>query len=242
MNQRKIILLKTVIIGVIALVTSTNFCFGQTKSEQLDKLLNLYHEYGKFNGSVLMADQGKLVYKKGFGMANMEWDIPNKPNTKHRLGSITKQFTAMLILQLAAADKLDLQAPVTKYLSDYPKESGDKITIHHLLTHTSGIPNYTSFPGFFEEESRNPYTPDAFVEKFANKDLEFTPGEKFNYSNSGYFLTISKEGSQLKAQATGQQILDIFPNSNEVFYLKAIVAQITFNKGENGKIESLTLL
>lgn len=188
MNKRKRIFLKIVIVGVFALVTSSNFCFGQTKNEQLDKLLNLYQEYGKFNGSVLIADQGKVVYKKGFGMANMEWDIPNKPNTKHRLGSITKQFTAMLILQLAAADKLDLHAPVTKYLPDYPKESGDKITTHHLLTHTSGIPNYTSFPGFFEEESRNPYTPDEFVEKFANKDLEFTPGEKFNYSNSGYFL------------------------------------------------------
>ena len=188
MNKQKRILLKIVIVGVITLVTSINFCIGQTKNEQLDKLLNLYQEYGKFNGSVLITDQGKVVYKKGFGMANMEWDIPNKTNTKHRLGSITKQFTAMLILQLAAENILDLHVPVSKYLPDYPKESGNIITIHHLLTHTSGIPNYTSFPGFMEKESRNPYTPDEFVEKFANKDLEFTPGEKFNYSNSGYFL------------------------------------------------------
>lgn len=188
MNNRKNILLKIVVVGVITLVTSINFCFGQTKNEQLDKLINLYQEYGKFNGSVLIADQGKVIYKKGFGMANMEWDIPNKSNTKHRLGSITKQFTAMLILQLAAENKLDLNSPITKYLPDYPKENGDKITTHHLLSHTSGIPNYTAFPRFFEEESRNPYTPGEFVEKFANKDLEFSPGEKFNYSNSGYFL------------------------------------------------------
>lgn len=188
MIKQKRILLKTVIVGVITLATSINFCFGQTKNEKLDKLLNLYQEYGKFNGSVLIADQGKIVYKKGFGMANMEWDIPNKPNTKHRLGSITKQFTAMLILQLAAEKKLDLHTPITKYLTDYPKENGNKITIHHLLSHTSGIPNYTAFPRFFEEESRNPYTPNEFVEKFANKDLDFSPGEKFNYSNSGYFL------------------------------------------------------
>ena len=109
-------------------------------------------------------------------------------NTKHRLGSITKQFTAMLILQLVAEGKLDLQAPITTYLPDYPKASGDIITSHHLLTHTSGIPNYTAFPKFMEDESRNPYTPEEFVKKFNNKSLDFTPGEKFSYSNSGYFL------------------------------------------------------
>ncbi len=170
----------------ILLLYNTNF--AQNKLEQIDKLISVYAEYGKFNGSVLVADHGKVIYKKGFGMANMEWEIPNQPNTKHRLGSITKQFTAMLILQLAADGTLDLQSPITTYLPDYPKDKGDKITAHHLLTHTSGIPNYTAFPRFFQDESRNPYTPDEFVEKFADKDLEFTPGDRFNYSNSGYFL------------------------------------------------------
>ncbi|MET2985327.1 serine hydrolase [Aureibaculum conchae] len=207
MNKQKRMLDKTILLGFVAIVISINFSFGQTKTEKLDNLLNKYHEYGKFNGSVLIADQGKVVYKKGFGMANMEWDIPNKSTTKHRLGSITKQFTAMLILQLAAADKLDLQAPITKYLPDYPKKSGDKITTHHLLTHTSGIPNYTAFPKFFEEESRNPYKPEEFVEKFAHKDLEFTPGEKFNYSNSGYFL-LGVIAEKLSGKTYEQMLLD----------------------------------
>ena len=184
--QRK--MFKFTFIGMIVLIASINVCFSQTKTEQLDKLLNLYHEYGQFNGSVLIAEQGEVIYKKGFGMANMEWDIPNEPNTKHRLGSITKQFTAMLILQLVADDAIDLEAPITSYLPDYPKETGDQITIHHLLTHTSGIPNYTAFPNFFKEQSRNPYTPDEFVEVFAHKKLDFAPGERFSYSNSGYFL------------------------------------------------------
>ena len=162
--------------------------FSQTKVEQIEELISTYEEYGKFNGSVLVSDQGKVIYKKGFGMANMEWDIPNQPNTKHRLGSVTKQFTAMLILQLVAEGKLDLQAPISNYLSDYPKASGDIITSHHLLTHTSGIPNYTSFPKFMEDQSRNPCTPEEFVKTFAGKALDFTPGEKFSYSNSGYFL------------------------------------------------------
>jgi CubicO group peptidase (beta-lactamase class C family) len=173
---------------MLLLLLLCNVTFSQSKADQIDQLISKYAEYGKFNGSVLVSDQGKIIYKKGFGMANMEWDIPNAPDTKHRLGSITKQFTAMLILQLAEAGKIDLQTPVTKYLPEYPKESGDKITIHHLLTHTSGIPNYTSFPKFFEDESRTPYTPDEFLKVFEDKDLDFEPGKQFSYSNSGYFL------------------------------------------------------
>lgn len=150
--------------------------------------MSLYTEYGQFNGSVLVAEDGEVLYKNGFGKANMEWDISNAANTKHRLGSITKQFTAMLILQLVEEGKLNLEAPITTYLTDYPKETGDKVTLHHLLTHSSGIPNYTSFPKFFEETSRDPYTPTEFISKFKDMELEFTPGEKFAYSNSGYFL------------------------------------------------------
>jgi CubicO group peptidase (beta-lactamase class C family) len=173
---------------LILLLLVSNINFAQTKVEQIEELLSTCEAYGKFNGSVLVSDQGKVLYKKGFGLANMEWDIPNQPNTKHRLGSITKQFTAMLILQLVAEGKLDLKAPITTYLPDYPKTSGDVITIHHLLTHTSGIPNYTAFPKFMEDESRNPYTPEEFLKTFADKALDFTPGDKFSYSNSGYFL------------------------------------------------------
>jgi len=177
---------RTAFIAVIAFVATITVSFAQTKTAQLDDLLNKYTEYGQFNGSVLVADQGKVIYKKGFGMANMEWDIPNTPDTKHRLGSITKQFTAMLIMQLVADGKLDLQAPVSKYLPDYSKANGDKITTHQLLTHTSGTPNYTSFPNFFKDMSRNPYTPTEMVRMYADSILDFTPGERFSYSNSGY--------------------------------------------------------
>ncbi|WP_052158394.1 serine hydrolase [Lacinutrix jangbogonensis] len=175
-------------IFILFLVLISNMGFAQTKVEQIEKLLTTYEEYGKFNGSVLVSEQGKVIYKKGFGMANMEWDIPNQPNTKHLIASITKQFTAMLILQLVAEGKLDLQEPITTYLPDYPKGSGDIITTHHLLTHTSGIPDYTEFPKFMEDESRNPYSPEAFVKTFDEKELDFKPGEKYSYSSSGYFI------------------------------------------------------
>ena len=161
---------------------------AQNKSDEIDKLVSKYHEYEQFNGSVLVSENGKVIYKKGFGMANMEWDILNQSNTKHRLGSVTKQFTAMLTLQLAEKGKIKLDVPITTYLPDYPKTNGDQITIHQLLCHTSGIPNYTSFPDFFKKDSKNFYTPEEFVKKFADLPLEFKPGEKFAYSNSGYFV------------------------------------------------------
>ncbi len=186
--KSKHFLKKAFFIGLFILLILPSFVIAQTKAEQIDKLMKLHHEYGQFNGSVLVAEKGKVIYKKGHGLANMEWDIPNQPDTKHRLGSITKQFTSMLIMQLVEEGKLKLDVPITTYLKDYPKSTGEKITIHHLLTHTAGIPNYTSFPNFFNDHMRNPYTPDEFVEVFKDSTLQFTPGEKFAYSNSGYFL------------------------------------------------------
>lgn len=162
--------------------------FAQSKAEKIDALIQQYVANKQFNGSVLVADKGQVVFKKGYGMANREWNVPNAPDTKFRLGSITKQFTAMLIMQLVEKGTLKLAGKVTDYLPDYPKATGDKITIHHLLTHTSGIPNYTSFPGFFQTKSREPYKPDAFLKTFADMPLDFEPGAKFSYSNSGYFL------------------------------------------------------
>ena len=179
--------MKNIFLGIFALIAILNTATGQTKIEKIDELISACAEYGKFNGSVLVAEHGEIIYKKGFGFANMEWDIPNQPDTKFRLASVTKQFTAMLIVQLVAENKLQLDVPITTYLPDYPKINGDRITIHHLLTHTSGTPNYTSFPNY-RDMMRNPYSPAEIVDSFADSTLEFTPGEKFNYSNSGYVL------------------------------------------------------
>ena len=161
---------------------------AQSKANKIDNLVSLYQKYGQFNGSVLVADNGKVLYEKGFGMANMEWNIPNAPDTRFRLGSITKQFTATLILQLVEQGKIKLDGKLSDYLPDYRKDTGAKVTIHNLLSHTSGIPSYTSLPGFFQNVSRNPFTIDEFIKKYASGDLDFEPGTKFVYDNSGYFL------------------------------------------------------
>ena len=161
---------------------------AQDKVAKIDQLLALYTKYDQFNGTALVADNGKVIYKKGFGLANMEWNIPNAPDTKFRLGSITKQFTATLVLQLVEQGKIKLDGKLIDYLPDYRNDTGSKVTIHHLLSHTSGIPSYTALPNFAQNISRNPYTVDEFVKKYSSGDLEFEPGTKFAYNNSGYFL------------------------------------------------------
>jgi CubicO group peptidase (beta-lactamase class C family) len=161
-----------------------NVSCTQVKEEKLEELLSTYASYGTFNGAVLVAQEGKLIYKKGFGLANREWDIPNQSDTRFRLASVSKQFTALLILQLVAENKLDLEAPISQYLPDYPA-SGEQISIHHLLSHSSGIPNYTSFPSYWKM-MRQSTTPDELLRHFADSALRFTPGKYFEYSNSGY--------------------------------------------------------
>lgn len=151
-----------------------------------DSHIAAYVQQNRFQGSALVAKGGKILLSKGYGLANEEHDIPNKPNTKFRLGSITKQFTAVAILQLQEQGKLNVKDPVSKYIPDSP-EAWKKVTIHHLLSHTSGIPSYTSTPDY-GKRMRESSKPLDFIARFKDKPLEFEPGSKFNYSNSGYFL------------------------------------------------------
>ena len=139
-----------------------------------------------FMGTVLVACDGSTILDKGYGSADLEWNIPNAPDTRFRLGSITKQFTAAGILLLEERGKLRVDDPISKYLPDTPP-AWKNITFYHLLTHTSGIPSFTSFPDYEELQGR-PVTPEQLVARFRDKPLEFQPGEKWNYSNSGYAL------------------------------------------------------
>jgi CubicO group peptidase (beta-lactamase class C family) len=181
------------------------------KAAKIDELLKAYAGLSQFNGVALVAEDGKVIFKKGYGMANMEWNIPVEPDTRFRLGSITKQFTSMLVLQLVQEGKVKLDGKITDYLPDYRKDTGDRVTVHHLLNHTSGIPSYTGMPNFLQEVSRNPYKVSDFVKKYASGDLEFEPGSKFNYNNSGYFLLgaiVERVTGKTYEQALRERILD----------------------------------
>jgi CubicO group peptidase (beta-lactamase class C family) len=187
-KKSPIVLPGALIVFLMLLFAFSSPAFSQSKADKIDGLMKLYYDDGKFNGAALVAEGGRVIYEKGFGLANMEWNIPNRPDTKFRLGSITKQFTSMLILQLVEEGQISLEGTLSEYLPYYREDTGKKVTIHHLLTHTSGIPSYTNLPNFMDEVSRDPYGVEEFVRKYCSGDLEFEPGARFNYNNSGYFI------------------------------------------------------
>jgi CubicO group peptidase (beta-lactamase class C family) len=153
---------------------------------RMDEIVQSYVAAHQFMGSVLVVRDGETLLDRGYGSADLEWEVPNTLTTKFRLGSITKQFTAACFLLLEEQGKLKLDDPVKTHLPDAPA-AWDKITIFHLLTHTSGIPNLTEFPDF-RHTMASPATPRELLARFRDKPLDFAPGEKHRYSNSGYLL------------------------------------------------------
>jgi CubicO group peptidase (beta-lactamase class C family) len=151
----------------------------------LDSYMHAQVNVNEFTGTVLVARKGKIIYEKAFGMADREWNVPNTIDTKFEIGSITKQFTASCVLQLANEGKLSLDDKLSKYFPDFPKS--DTVSIHMLLTHTSGIKNYTELPEFGKMASL-PIEKDTMVAMIRKQAYNFSPGTKWNYSNSGYFL------------------------------------------------------
>jgi len=156
-------------------------------TQKLDQYINSANAVNKFNGAALIAQNGRILLEKGYGLQNVSEHLNNDTNTLFQIGSITKSFTAIVILKLQEEGKLSVYDKLNKFFPDFPK--GDKITIYHLLTHTSGIHNYTDIIG--EEDSAivcYPVTKERVLKTFENKGLLFKPGKKFDYSNSGYFL------------------------------------------------------
>ncbi len=161
-------------------------CRAQALDKRLEQIIQSHVTNHDFMGSVLIAKGDTLVLSRGYGSANLEWDVPNSPATKFRLGSVTKQFTAASVLLLEQRGKWKVNDPVKKYMPDAPA-SWDKITLFNLLTHTSGIPSFTGFADYSSFEAKTT-TPKELVDRFRDKPLEFEPGTKWNYSNSGYVL------------------------------------------------------
>jgi CubicO group peptidase (beta-lactamase class C family) len=176
---------------LLVLVLFVNTFSAQTTADKqlaakCDQLLSEQFKASETGGTALIAKKGQIIYKKAFGMANLELNIPMQADNVFRIGSISKQFTAVAILQLMEQGKLGLQDDITKFISDYPTH-GHKITIEHLLTHTSGIQSYTGMKDF-ENISRLDKKPEELIAFFKNQPMEFAPGTKWNYNNSGYFL------------------------------------------------------
>lgn len=179
-SRKLFIAITLIFIGVISQVQS------QTLEHQIGQILQ-----AKFStngpGAVFMATKGgSVVYEKAFGMANLELDVPMQTDNVFEIGSMTKQFTAVAILMLMEEGKLKLEDDITKYIPDYPTQ-GHTITIHHLLTHTSGIKSFTSVKGL-NAIAKQDMEPLEMIDFFKNEPMDFAPGEAFKYNNSGYVI------------------------------------------------------
>jgi CubicO group peptidase (beta-lactamase class C family) len=148
---------------------------GQTFPEKVDSYIRPFVETQNFNGVVLVAQKGTIVYLKAFGEADAAHRVPNTLNTKFHIASLSKSFTAAAILLLQERGVLHVTDPVSTFIPDYP--GGSKITIHHLLTHTSGIPNINNMPEY-ATISRFPQTPATLIAAFMHKPPDFEPGAR----------------------------------------------------------------
>jgi len=178
--------IKTIILIVAILFELPAISYAQKIEDQFDEMLHEQYIPYEPGATVLVAIDGKIIYHKAFGMANLELDVPMEKEMVLEIGSITKQFTAVSILMLMEEGKLDLDDDITKFIKDYPTH-GHHISIHHLLTHISGIKSYTSMLSW-PPVWRKDFEPMELIDFFKNEPMDFAPGEKFSYNNSAYFI------------------------------------------------------
>lgn len=153
---------------------------------RIDSVMKVLTERTDFSGTVLVSDGGRVIYHKAFGFANREWDVRNTTSSRYKLASLGKQFTALLILQLADSGRISLDDPLVKYLPELRAPNAGRILVRHVLSHRSGIPNYHAIPLFDSLVSKRYHTLEQFVGLFADMPLLFEPGTDIQYSNLGY--------------------------------------------------------
>jgi CubicO group peptidase (beta-lactamase class C family) len=183
-----------IFVGLILFAAQFAYAQGSVASVQtaeqiaakVDEYMSAAVKVDDFSGSVLVARDGQPIFNKSYGLASIELGAPNTPQTVFRIASISKPFTATAIMILQERGKLNVGDSICKYLADCPA-AWQPITIKHLLTHTSGIPDYLYFPDF-QSTIALPVTHEKMIATFRNKSLGFAPGEKFAYNNSGYYL------------------------------------------------------
>lgn len=170
----------------LVLLFSCSWAMGQNTARNIDSLITLYHKDGKFTGTILVAKEGEVILKKGYGYKNTVKKQKNDGKGIFQLGSVSKTFTSTMILMLQEEGKLNVKDKLSKYFPAYP--DGDKITIENLLTHTSGIFNYTEDTGFIKKDMFTHQGRQELIALFKDRLTGIEPGTKFDYSNSNYML------------------------------------------------------
>jgi len=161
---------------------------GEDRKAALLELCQASADTQLFSGAVLVADKGEVIFQAGFALANQEWKIPNTTDTKFRLASVSKQFCSLIVMQLVQEGTVQLDDTITDHLADYRPDTGDKITLHHLLAHQSGIPDFTASYDYRTTISRLKFDPDEFIKLHCSGDLANQPGTIYSYCNAGYVI------------------------------------------------------
>ena len=186
-------------IPIAALLTTSELIAAsptpsQSPAAKLESFIDAFAREHDFSGTILVQENGNRKYARSFGAADRAFNVPADSNTRYRIASITKLFTSVLVLQLRDEGKLDLNGSIKKYLPDYPGEGGDEITIHHLLNHTSGLPQWDNVASYQEafangvEQYQKPLSADVLLKRCCSGKATEKPGAKFNYNNADYFV------------------------------------------------------
>jgi len=186
--------------------------YPQTFEERVDRYISSFPKHEEFQGVVLAAVGGKILLRKGYGLASREYNIPNGPDTKFQVGSISKAFTGILVLKMVEKGLIKLDATICDYLSSYPEDPGKKITIHHLLSHSSGIPHhYIAVPDYWKRHDKVFHTPKELLDIFSNISLVHEPGKQFTYSSPGFYIlgaVLEQVGKKCYAELLREYIFD----------------------------------
>jgi len=176
------IVLFSIVLGIIGTQVSS-----QSLPDKIDMLVNDYSVNKGFMGTVLVADKGEIIFSKGYGLADADRNIPNTKDTRFLIGSITKQFTSMLVMQLVQQGKLGLEEKLSDLLPEFPRDPGERITVGMLLGHTSGLPFPEGIEKYYYVTKKEEFLQE-FLKQLSSEGLRFEPGEGYGYSNAGYFL------------------------------------------------------
>lgn len=213
--------MKKLFIFLVILSAIAKDGIAQDQRAKLESVMQDYHKFNMFDGAVLVAEEGKVIYNGAFGMANREWNIPNTTDTRFMIGSVSKPLSAMLMLIQAKKGLVDLNKTISDYLPEFSGKPAGKVTIKQLLSHTSGIPNYDIMKDFFPRVSRQEFKREDYVKLYADSALIFEPGSKYYYSSWGYFTVgyiMERVTGKSYAQLMKEDIFDKIGMTNSGSY------------------------